>query len=314
MRAVNCPSFRLLCKNYGAGYVTTQAFHTWELDAWKDRLDTEFSGQDSPLCVQVLGNQPADLHKAVRILNPHADIVELNAGCPYNDVCGKKSGAFLLLHLSQLERAVNAVMGATNKPVTVKIRTGWTPELTNVVEVVRLLENLGVAAIIVHARARSELFKGHAHWDLVRQAKRACEVPIIGNGDVKTPANVEAMLTQTKCEAVMIGRAAMGKPFIFKQVQVWLDEGWEVPQTFDQQKALFLDFARYYHKFERDRSPSEFRDHALWFLKGFTNIRALVAKIRKLEGIEAIERIIRDYKNPNAILAPSFLRRGKNLQ
>ncbi|MEX2684390.1 MAG: tRNA dihydrouridine synthase [Candidatus Sigynarchaeota archaeon] len=292
MRAVNCPSFRILCKQHGAGLLSTQTFWSWEIEKWERRLDEEFAGSDSPLSIQVGGNQPDELKRTVGLLETRADIIDFNAGCPHADACGNKSGAFLLLHLNQLERAVAAVISSTNKPVTAKIRTGWSPGKINVVEVAKLLENLGIAAITVHGRTRQQLFKGKADWRLIKAAKEGVQVPVVGNGDVFSGQDAERMMSETNCDAVMIGRAAKGNPFIFRQVNDWLDHRVDTPRTLRQALNDFRAFARSYHVIEHDRSVSEFRDQATWFLKGFRGIKTLLDGVRKAPSIVAIEQAI----------------------
>ncbi len=290
MRAVNCPSFRLACKRHGAGLVSTQTFWSWEVDKWKNRLGTEFSKQDAPLSIQVGGNRPDELVQTVRLLEEHADIIDFNAGSPHGEPCSHKSGAFLLLHVDQLERAVKAIIAATSKPVTVKLRTGWDSARVNVVQTVKMLCDVGVSAITVHGRTRQQLFKGRADWNQIKAAKNASSVPVIGNGDVKSGSDVEAVQRETGCDAVMIGRAAIGNPAIFKKVTEWLWTGQQLPWTFEDQQDDFRRFAESYHEIEKDRSTSEFKDHALWFLKGFKGVGTLKDKMRTLSSIDDIQQ------------------------
>nr|MDO8115382.1 tRNA-dihydrouridine synthase family protein [Candidatus Sigynarchaeota archaeon] len=297
MRAVNCPSFRILCKKRGAGLVSTQTFWTWEIEKWQNRVDEEFTGMDGPLSVQVGGNKPGELKHVVELLEPHADIIDFNAGCPHNEECGNKSGAFLLLHLDQLERAVKAVITATNKPVTAKIRTGWSPDKINTAETVKLLEGLGVAAITVHGRTRQQLFKGQADWNQIKLAKELVKVPVIGNGDVFSGPDAEHMMQETGCDAVMIGRAAKGNPAIFHKVNAWIDDHADIQRDLRQAIDDFLEFTNSYHRIEKDRSFTEFRDQATWFLKGFRNIKAYVDQIWSAKSIDEIESIFGKLRN-----------------
>ncbi|MBN2151777.1 MAG: tRNA-dihydrouridine synthase family protein [Candidatus Lokiarchaeota archaeon] len=292
MRAVNCPSFRILCKQHGAGLLSTQTFWSWETDKWERRLDDEFAGNDAPLSVQVGGNQPEALKRSVGLLEARADVIDFNAGCPHADACGNKSGAFLLLHPNQLERAVAAVVSSTNKPVTAKIRTGWSPDKVNVVEVAKLLEGLGIAAITVHGRTRQQLFKGSADWGLIKAVKEAVHVPVVGNGDVSSGRDAGRMMAETGCDAVMVGRAARGNPFIFRQVNDWLDRRVDTHRTVGQSIEDFRAFARSYHAIEHDRSLTEFKDQATWFLKGLRGIKGLLVQVRGSQDIPSVERAI----------------------
>jgi len=288
MRGVNCPSFRLLCKKYGAALLSTQVFWSWERQKWENRLKFEFSDFDHPLCVQIGGNKPDELKASVEILDPYTDIFGFNACCPHKKECGMKSGSFLLLHLNQLERAINAVISFTKKPVIAKIRTGWSNDRINIDKTVKLLEDLGIAGIIVHARTRQQLFKGRADWSKIKLAKDNVSIPIIGNGDVNSGPKMEQMLKTTGCDAVMIGRAARGNPFIFQQVNIWMSKHQKIYQSFQQRKEDFLEFARLYHEIEKDRSLTEFKTHAIWFLKGFVNVNFLKKKISMCKKFEEV--------------------------
>lgn len=292
MRGVNCPSFRLLCKARGADLVSTQTFWSWELDKWAGRLDREFSGEDGPLVVQVGGNQPSELRRAVELLDEHAAIFDFNAGSPHGEPCGHKSGAFLLLHPDQLCRAVSAVIDATGKPVTVKIRAGWDRNRVNVREVTRALCDRGVAAITVHGRTREQLFKGRANWDHVKAAKEVATVPVIGNGDVANGPGAARLLAATGCDGVMIGRAAMGNPFVFTAIRAHLDAGTVVAQGFDDRRADFLSLLESYHRIERDRSLTEVKDHASWFLKGFHGASPVKEQVRAATSISDVAAVL----------------------
>ena len=138
--------------------ISSQGFWSWEQDLWKNRLENEFSGCDKPLSVQIGGNKPDELMSSVELLDPYADIIDLNVSCPHKKECGMHSGAFLLLHPNQLERAINALQQATNKPVTIKMRSGWNSEKVNTVEIVKLAENLGVASVAIHGRTKKQLY------------------------------------------------------------------------------------------------------------------------------------------------------------
>jgi tRNA-dihydrouridine synthase B len=292
MRAVGCPSFRKICRKYGAGLVVTQVFWSWEIDKWKDRLVEEFPKDESPIAVQVGGNNPEELKKAVQLLEPYADIIDINFGCPEKEVCGHKSGAFLMLHPEQLERAAKAVVEATDKPVTAKIRLGWDKNSINVVEVAKRLESVGVAAITVHARTRKENYSIKAQWEWIKKVKDAVSIPVIGNGDVFTPQGAELMIEKTGCDAIMIGRQAKGNPFLFSQINEWLENGKEVHQSSNERLDDFFCFAESYHEIEKDRSVGEFRDHALWFLKGMKEVSEIRQEISKSESIEEIEKLM----------------------
>ncbi|MFW9991725.1 MAG: tRNA dihydrouridine synthase [Candidatus Odinarchaeota archaeon] len=294
MRGVSCPSFRILCKKYGASLLSTQVFWSWEKEIWENRLANEFSGLDHPLSVQIGGNNPEELKESVLLLEDHADIIDFNACCPHKRECGHKSGSFLLLHLNQLERAVRTVLDTTRKPVTVKIRLGWDSNRVNAVETAKLLEDLGVSAVTVHARTRQQLFKDKADIGKIKVVKEKVNIPVIGNGDIDSGQQAERMLKSTNCDAVMIGRASKGNPFIFKQVNTWLDRQVVIKQDFDKKRKDFIEFSKYYQEIEKNRSFTEFTTQAFWFLKGFLNVNKLKEEI---DNSQTIEDIIAAYQN-----------------
>lgn len=287
MRAVNCPSFRKMCADHGAGVVSTQAFWAWERELWQGRLEQEFLLKEKNLSVQVGGNAPEDLRAAVELLEPFAAVMDINAGCAENEVLGKKSGAFLLLHLDQLARVISTVTDATDLPVTVKVRTGW--DEPNMREIIRTIDDFDVAAITVHGRTRKQRYARKADWEQIRTAEDSTDIPIIGNGDVLTPEGARQMQAQTGCDAVMVGRAAKGDPFVFRQINAFLESKQKVYQDDQGRIADFLRFAESYHGVEEDRSSTEFRDHAIWWLKGMKGVAGIRKRIASSGSIAEIE-------------------------
>src|SRR5258706_9196345 len=215
--------FRLLCREMGdCGLVCTELISSQAMHYKSSRTFDMFDWSDAelPFAVQLYGSDPAIMAEAARIVVDHgADIVDINMGCWVPKVAKTGGGAALLRDVCTATRVVEAVVNAVSVPVTVKVRSGWDPEHLTAVEFARAAEKAGVQAIAVHARTASQGFTGKADWDIIRQVKEAVhEMPVIGNGDVETADDAIRMLTETGCDGVMIGRAALGNPWVFRQM------------------------------------------------------------------------------------------------
>jgi len=290
MAAVNCPAFRLLCKKYGAGLVYSPMIHCNSLThLWKDDKELvfenfiNFQDEERPLAAQIVGSDPKLMGEAASILSDYADIIDLNFGCCDADILGGKAGAFFIKHPEQIDKVVKSVLDNTNLPVTAKIRIGWDEKSINALEVSKKLEGLGVAAIAVHARTKSQRFSGKADWSMIKKVKDSINIPVIGNGDVSLPGSAKAMLDQTGCDFVMIGRAAMGNPFIFSRTKYLLDNGSNAPEPSRREiKKCILEFISLYEHQKRQKF-SELRDQMLWFVKGLDGARKIKQDIIHLK-------------------------------
>jgi tRNA-dihydrouridine synthase B len=218
---------------------------------------------------------PKLMGEAAKILSDYADIIDINFGCCDADILGGKAGAFFIKHPEQIDKVVKSVIDSTSLPVTAKIRIGWDNKSINAVEVSKKLEKLGVAAIAVHARTKTQRFSGKADWSMIKKVKESVSIPVLGNGDVSLPGSAKAMLDQTGCDFVMIGRAAMGNPFIFSRAKYLLENGSNAPEPSrkDVKKCIF-EFINFYERQKRQKF-SELRDQMLWFVKGLDGARKI---------------------------------------
>ncbi len=230
MEDVSDPPFRILCKRHGADLVYTEFISSGGLvhDAADSVKKLEFCEEERPLAIQIFGGDLAQITAAVEIVDGVGpDIIDLNFGCPVKKVVCHDAGAAILKDLPKMRRLAEAVVSRTSRPVTVKTRLGWCEESIRILEVARLLQDCGVQALAVHARTRSQMYKGQARWEWLRRLKEDADlrIPLIGNGDATTPEKVRDMFEQTGVDAVMIGRGAIGNPWIFRDARHLMEHG-----------------------------------------------------------------------------------------
>ena len=234
--------FRVICREKGdCGLVTTELLSSMAMHYKSQRTFNMFDWTvaESPFAVQLYGGDPQVMAEAARLVADYgADIVDINMGCWVPKVAKTGAGAALLRDVCTATRVVEAVVNAVSVPVTVKVRSGWDPQNLTAVPFARAAEQAGVAAIAVHARTASQGFSGKANWDMIRQVKQAVNIPIIGNGDVITPEDAARMFTETGCDAVMIGRGALGNPWVFQQIAHYLRTGEKLPRPGAKELAL----------------------------------------------------------------------------
>ena len=224
--------FRRLCRELGAGYVVSEmlAADPALRDTQVARRRGDFTGEASPVAVQIAGADPVWMATAARYnVERGAQIIDINMGCPAKKVCNKLAGSALLSHPEQVRAIIEAVVAAVAVPVTLKIRTGPSPDERNGVVIARLAEACGVAALAVHGRTRADRFRGAAEYDTIRAICAAVDIPVFANGDIESPAKAVEVLRRTGADGLMIGRAAQGNPWIFREVRHYLDHGTALP-------------------------------------------------------------------------------------
>ncbi|GAB4128368.1 MAG: tRNA dihydrouridine synthase DusB [Acidobacteriota bacterium] len=242
MEDVSDPPFRILCKRHGADLVYTEFISSGGLvhEAADSLKKLEFHEEERPVAIQIFGGDLAHVTEAVEIVDAVGpDIIDLNFGCPVRKVVCQDAGAAILKDLPKMRRLAEAVVSRTSRPVTVKTRLGWCEESIRILEVARLLQDCGIQALAVHARTRSQMYKGQARWEWLRRLKEEADlrIPLIGNGDATTPEKVREMFEQTGVDAVMIGRGAIGNPWIFRDARHLLRHG-QLPPPVDWLERL----------------------------------------------------------------------------
>ena len=232
---------------------------------------------------------------AKRIEERPFSILDINMGCPVPKVAGNGEGSALMKDPAQVEQIVSKTVKAIQKPVTVKIRKGFDEGHVNAVEIARIAEASGAAAIAVHGRTREQYYQGKADWDIIRQVKEAVRIPVIGNGDVVSPESAERMLKETGCDGVMIGRGAQGNPWIFRQILDRMETGQEpAPPSLSEVKEMILRHARMLVEYKGTYTGiREMRKHTAWYTAGFPHSAKLRARVNEVKSLDELEDLIR---------------------
>ena len=300
MAGVTDKPFRQLCKQLGAGLavseMTTADPRLWTTRKSLHRMD--HVGEPDPVSVQIAGFDPAMLAEAARYNVDHgAQIVDINMGCPAKKVCNVYSGSALLQDEPLVARILDAVVKAVDVPVTLKIRTGWNRENKNGVAIAKIAEAAGIAALAVHGRTRADLYEGDAEYETIAAIKQAIAIPVFANGDIDTPMKAREVLDATGCDAVMIGRAAQGRPWIFREISHFLATGETVAAPSPREVRDILighleDLYAFYGELQGVRIA---RKHLGWYAKDRVENAAFRAVVNRAENASEQMRLTRDY-------------------
>ncbi len=292
--------YRKICKAFGAGLVFTEMVSADGLirSHPESRELAEFTDEERPIGVQVFGAEAETLAEAVaRISDLRPEFIDLNFGCPAPKVVKRGGGAALLRDLSLIERITRSVKGATDIPITAKMRSGW--EETVVVEACRILEDCGITAVTVHPRTQKMQFKGQADWSLIAQVKQAVSIPVIGNGDVNTAHDAQRMLDETHCDLVMIGRAARGNPWIFRQVRDFLQKGEEPksPSNLERIQVCISHIQEEAARYGARRALTFMRKHIAYYIKGMPQAGSMRLRLFSLSTVENVVETLVEYSS-----------------
>jgi len=278
-------AFRIVARSFGCPLAFTEMISANGLvrDSRRTLDYLKSSGDDKPLGVQIFGANPATMAQAAKIVaESGGDLIDINMGCPVRKVVKTGSGAVLMKDPVLAGHIIENVVKATNLPVTVKIRSGWSSNSINAQELSRIAQMAGAAAIIIHPRTADQGFSGKANWQIIAQVKNAVKIPVIGNGDILQPSDAVKMMVATGCDAVMVGRGALGNPWIFRGINEQPAYGNDkyLPDLDERLKIINIHWEKEAELFGRKLAGNTFRKHLLWYTRGLKNS----AQFRKTAG------------------------------
>jgi len=298
-------AFRAVAKEFGAAYVVGEMASCKGL-VYSDRKTAELltvSENERPMAVQLFGCEPEFVEPAIKIAERYnPDIIDINSGCPVPKVAGNGSGSALMKNPKLFGEMVTAAVKATNIPVTVKIRKGWDDNSVNAVEIAKIAEECGAAAVAVHGRTKAQMYSGQADWDIIAAVKQAVKIPVIGNGDVDSAEKCLEMYRYTDCDLVMIGRGACGRPWLFREIEQYFN-GEEITKiTFDERiKTMEHQIELLVENKGEYIGMKEARMQTGWYLKGMPNAAKYRAACGSLSTMEDLKALIKTIKENNEL-------------
>jgi tRNA-dihydrouridine synthase B len=321
MAGVTDRPYRQLCKKLGAGYAVSEMAASNPLlwDSVKTSRRLNHDGEIDPIAVQIAGSDPAMMAEAALFnIGKGARIIDINMGCPVKKVCNAAAGSALLRDEALVAKILENVVNACTPlgiPVTLKTRTGWDRQSRNAVRIARLAENIGIAALTLHGRTRCDLYQGKAEYETIKEVKQAVRIPVIANGDIDTPEKAKYVLEYTGADAVMVGRAAQGRPWIFREIAHYLATGLHLqPPTYGELQACLLDHLddhyRFYGEFIGVRSA---RKHIGWYLADMPDSNVLLAFINQTDNTRDQTRAIEQWFERHPPNEPASTQRDQAL-
>ena len=296
-------AFRTICKEHGAGLIYTEMVNNKAVVErnWETMEMLYMENSERPLGIQIFGTDLESFVGTTKYIakNTECDFLDINMGCPMPKIAKKlQAGAALLKDVDRIHEILTAVVKAVDKPITVKMRTGWDNNNINAIEVAKACECAGVSAIAIHGRTREQMYTGHANWDIIRDVKKSVNTIVIGNGDVDSPQRAKEMIERTGVDAVMVGRASRGNPWIFKQIAEYLNSGEIIPPptAIDRVEVLAEHLRRLIKLKTAKVAVREIRTHASFYLQDLPSSKEFRMKLNQMEDETAIFTLLENYR------------------
>lgn len=309
MAGVTDRPFRQLCKKFGAGMAVSEMVTSNSLlyGSEKTLRRANHEGEVDPISVQIAGADPKMMAEAAQFNVDHgAQIIDINMGCPAKKICNVMAGSALLKDESLVQKILSSVVRSVNVPVTLKIRTGWDTKNRNAIEIAKIAEDIGIKALAIHGRTRACLYMGDAEYDTIAEVKQSVKIPVIANGDITSPEKAKFVLDYTGADGVMIGRAAQGKPWIFREIDHYLKTGKHLdnPSTHEIKNITIAHVRELYDFYGENAGLKIARKHISWYTKGLKNSANFRNHMNTIETIDAQIKTIEDYFNFLSIESP----------
>lgn len=306
MAGVSNPAYIKICEEMGVGLAVTELISSEAIVRNNKKTFEMLNGIENlniPVAIQIFGSDALVMARAAKILTDFykVDLIDINMGCPVPKVALRsQAGSALLKNPEKIYEIVSRVVENVDVPVTVKIRSGWDSKSINAVEVAKVIERAGASAIYVHARTRSQGYSGKADWDVIKEVKESVSIPVIGNGDIRSPEDAKRMLEETHCDAIMIGRGVLGNPWLIKKTINYLNNEQIEDVTVGDRINMCLKHLKYLRQLKNDQVAClEIRNHIGWYFKGVEGANELKNKVYQTSNIHDIISLLNEFKEVN---------------
>ena len=301
MAGVTDLPFRIICKEFNPGLVCSEMISSKAIfyDDSKTKLLMNTDGEKRPISMQIFGSDEEAMGYAAKYISNYADIIDINMGCPAPKVIKNGDGSKLLLDIKKAEKVINAVVKNSSKPVTLKLRKGWDLDHIVAVEYSQMAEHLGVNAIIIHGRTKTEMFSGEVDLEIIKKVKESVKIPVIGNGNIIDEESALKMFEYTGVDGIMIGRGTFGNPWIFKKIEYYLQTGKKLPNVDNKEKLRVIKKQLNLElKYKNETTAiREMRKHLAWYTKNMPNSSEFRNEINKIENKDELINKIDEYFN-----------------